>query len=132
MNYLGTNTMVSIALIVGGIGGCKSDSSFKQKAEPSSSAIQSAESAGATMNPGAAFFLRLAREEMDQAKEFFAQGKQQQGSSLLQRAEADAELATALSDRDAEKIDAANDMARLRQLRQDNQLPVSDEKGSKP
>jgi len=42
---------------------------------------------------------------------------------MLTRAQADAELAVALSRGDADKTEAAQSIERVRQLREDNKLP---------
>jgi hypothetical protein len=64
--------------------------------------------------------LQLAKEELDRAKKFDADGDKEQGASMLLRAQADAELAVALSRESAEKADAQAAVARVAQLRQDN------------
>lgn len=109
------------------VAGCATDSEFKQKAQPSSSAIVAAERSGATDVPSAAFYLGQAKAELDSAKALATDGKKRQAASLLLRAEADAELAAALSQEDAEKKDAADAVKNVRQLRQDNQLPLNED-----
>ena len=89
--------------------------------EASTSGIRGAEEAGAAKVPQASFHLQLAREELEHARELAAKGKKEEAQSMLLRAEADAELAVALSHEDAEKSEAMAAVARVRQLRQDNQ-----------
>lgn len=89
--------------------------------EPSSSAIRAAEAVGSANVPRAALHLQLARESLDRATELAAKGDQDEATSLLMRAEADAELAILLAQAQGEKADAAEAMARVRQFRQDNQ-----------
>jgi hypothetical protein len=125
-------SMVAILPTISIITSCATDSEFKQKAAPSSSAIKEAERGGATNIPSASFYLQAAKDELTQAKELASEGKKSRAASLLLRAEADAELANALSQEDAEKKDATDAMASVRQLRQDNQLPVNDDEGSNP
>ena len=67
--------------------------------------------------------LHLAKEELARAEALSAAGKKEQAASMLTRAEADAELAIALSHEQAEKTDAARAIERVRKLREDNQLP---------
>jgi len=88
--------------------------------ETSTSGIRAAEEVGAPKVPGAALHLQLAKEELERAKILAASGEKDQASSLLRRAEVDAELAVALSREDAEKSEARAAVNRVRQLRQDN------------
>ena len=61
---------------------------------------------------------------MERARVLAAQGDKEQAASLLTRAEADAELAITLSHEESEKIESAKAIERVRQLRDDNQLPI--------
>lgn len=90
------------------------------RTEASTSGIRAAEEVGAAKVPQASLHLQLAKEELEHAKGLAASGAKDQASSLLLRAEADAELAVALSREDAEKTEALAAMERVRQLRQDN------------
>ncbi len=92
--------------------------------EASASGIRAAEEVGAAEVPRAAFHLQLAKEELEHAKELIKKNEKERAASLLMRAEADGELAIALSHADAEKSEARAAMERVRQLRQDNQLPA--------
>jgi len=98
--------------------GCAS--SPPMKTEPSTSGIRAAEEVGAPNVPRAALHLQLAKEELERARKFSADGDKEQGSSMLLRAQADAELAVALSRESAERADAEAAVARVAQLRQDN------------
>lgn len=86
----------------------------------SMSGIRAAEEAGAAKVPQASLHLQLAKEELEQAKELSAKGEKDEASSMLTRAEADAELAVALSHGDAEKSEAQEAVERVRQLRNNN------------
>lgn len=88
--------------------------------ESSASAIRTAEEVGATEVPKAALHLQLAKEEFEKAKVLFAEGKKDEALSLLNRAEADAELAVTLAHEDAEKQSANDALARVTKLRADN------------
>lgn len=93
------------------------------KTEASTSGIRAAEEVGAAKVPRAALHLQLAKEQLEKAK-VLAKGDdeedREEADSMLLRAEADAELAVALSHEDAEKKEAQAAMERVRQLRQDN------------
>jgi len=88
--------------------------------EASTSGIRAAEEVGAAKVPQASLHLQMAKEELDLARELSAKGEKEQAKSMLLRAEADAELAVALSHQDADRVEAEKAMARVRQLRQDN------------
>ncbi len=90
------------------------------RTEESTSGIRAAEESGAANVPQASLHLQLAKEELEAAKGLSAKGDREKAKSMLQRAEADAELAVALSRGDAEKSEAQAAVERVRQLRQDN------------
>ena len=90
------------------------------RTEESTSGIRAAEEAGAAKVPQASLHLQLAKEELDRAKELASIGQKEKAQYMLFRAEADAELAVALSRGDAEKSEAQAAVARVRQLQQDN------------
>ncbi|MCG6533937.1 MAG: DUF4398 domain-containing protein [Syntrophales bacterium LBB04] len=112
-------TMVfAVAVVVIAIvAGC---ASAPLKTEASTSGIRAAEESGAAKVPQASLNLQLAKEELDQAKALAAKGEKDEASSMLMRAEADSELALALSHGDAEKLQAQKALERVRVLRQDN------------
>jgi hypothetical protein len=118
---------VNIAMLAGSvlfaavIAGCGSSAVINKEA--STSAIRAAEEAGASKVPSASLYLQLAKEELENAKRLAAKGDKEEAESMLLRAEADADLAAALSRGDANKAEAAQAIERLRQLRKDNQLP---------
>lgn len=117
-------TMVKAAgsvLCAAVIAGCGSSPAVNS--EPSTSAIRAAEEVGASKIPTASLYLQLAKEELENAKGLAAKGDKEQAESMLLRAQADAELAVALSRGDADKAEATQAIERVRQLRQDNQLP---------
>jgi len=90
------------------------------RTEASTSGIRAAEEVGAAKVPQASLHLQLAKEELSQAKGLSARGEKDMAVSMLLRAEADAELAVALSREDAEKTEARAAVESVRQLRQDN------------
>jgi len=108
------------------IAGCGS-SPVVVNQEPSMSAIRAAEEVGASKVPSASLYLQLAKEELENAKVLATNNKKEQAELMLSRAQADAELAVALSHGDVAKTEAAQALERVKKLRQDNQLP---QKGS--
>jgi hypothetical protein len=90
--------------------------------EASTSGIRAAEEVGAPAVPRAALHLQLAKEELEHARGLAANGDKDQASSLLLRAEADAELAVALSREATEGSEARAAVERVHQLRQEAAL----------
>jgi hypothetical protein len=91
------------------------------KSESSTSEIRAAEEVGAHQVPQAALHLQLAKEELASAEALSVNGEHEEAASMLTRAHADAELAVALSRQDSEKKEAMAAMARVRELRADNE-----------
>jgi hypothetical protein len=109
------------ALLAAVIAGCGSTPPANKEA--SSSAIRAAEEVGASKVPGASLYLQLAKEEMESARLLAAKGDKEQAESMLLRAQADGELAVALSRGETDKTEATQAIERDRVLRQDNKLP---------
>jgi len=106
------------------IAGCGSSPVLNKEA--STSAIRVAEESGASNVPSASLYLQLAKEGLENAKALSTRddaNDKEQAESMLLRAQADAELAAALSRGDADKKEAAEAIERVRQLRQENHLP---------
>jgi hypothetical protein len=108
-------------MVAGLIAGCGSTPPINKEA--STSAIRAAEEVGASNVPSASLYLQLAKEELEHAQGLAAKGDKEQAESMLQRAQADGELAVALSRGDADKTEATKAVQRARQFRHDNQLP---------
>jgi regulator of protease activity HflC (stomatin/prohibitin superfamily) len=121
MRYLSMVKLAGSVLLAAVIAGCGSAPVLNKEA--STSAIRAAEEVGASNVPSASLFLQLAKEELENAKGLAANGDKEQAESMLLRAQADGELAVALSRGDADKKEAIQAIERVRQLRQDNQLP---------
>ncbi len=130
MRYLHMVAIAGCLSAVSAIIGCATDAEAKQGPAPTSPSINAAEEAGATKIPSASFYLGLAKEELTAAQKLAADDEKEKAVSLLLRADADAQLAAALAHEDAEKTDATETMARVKQLRQDNQMPVSDDRSN--
>lgn len=110
--------MFAVAVVVAAIiAGC---ANTPLRTEASTSEIRAAEEVGAASVPQASLHLQLAKEELERARALSAKGEKEEAKSMLLRAEADAELAVALSREDAEKMEARAAMERVRKLRQDN------------
>lgn len=119
MRYLSKTAIMMFALTLGGTTvGCASSPSLRT--DKTTSGIRAAEEIGATKVPQAALHLQLAKEELERANALAKNDEKGRATSMLSRAEADAELAIALSRADAEKAEAQGAMDRVRQLRLEN------------
>lgn len=107
-----------LLILVGALSGCATTQTLH--AETSTAAIRSAEEVGANEVPQAALHLQLAKEEMAAATALHERGEKEMANSMLLRAEADAELAVALSRADAEKTEAQAAVERVRKLQSEN------------
>ncbi|MBK8011774.1 MAG: DUF4398 domain-containing protein [Deltaproteobacteria bacterium] len=100
------------------VAGCASSPPLRT--EESTAGIRAAEEVGAADVPRAALHLQLAREALDSARALAKDGESEKASSMLSRAEVDAELAVALSHEDSERSDADAALERVRALRTEN------------
>ena len=121
MRHLNMAMFAASVLFAVVIAGCGSGPAVNNEA--STSAIRAAEESGASKVPSASLYLQLAKEELEYAKGLAKNGDKEQSESMLLRAQADGELAVALSRGDADKNEATQAIERVRQLREDNQLP---------
>ncbi len=121
MKHLNMAMLAGSVLFAVVIAGCGSSPAVNNEA--STSAIRAAEESGASKVPSASLYLQFAKEELEKAKGLAAKGDKEESASMLLRAQADGELAVALSRGDADKTEATQAIERVRQLRQDNQLP---------
>lgn len=117
-NHCGSLVLVLIVVTAASMVGCAS--APPMRTESSTSEIRAAEAVGAANVPQAALHLQLAKEELERAKKLGADGDKEQGSSMLLRAQVDAELAVALSREDAERNEAREAIDRVHQLLQEN------------
>lgn len=88
--------------------------------EASTSGIRAAEEVGAADLPRAALHLQLAKEQLAKAQALAKDGEGERADSMLQRAEADAELAVVLCHGDTAKTEAEEAVERVRALRKAN------------
>jgi len=122
MKHMNMAMLAVCVLFAAAIIGCGTSPVVVDK-EASTSAIRAAEEVGASKVPSASLYLQLAKEELENAKILAAKGEKEQSVSMLSRAQADAELAVALSRGDADKTEATQALERVKNLRQENQLP---------
>lgn len=114
------NMMLAVALVATIFAsGCAKN--VPLRTETTTSGIRAAEEAGAAKVPQASLHLQLAKEELELARGLAAKGKKKEAASMLLRAQADGELALALSHEETQKAEAQAALERVRQLRKDNQ-----------
>jgi hypothetical protein len=83
----------------------------------SAASVRAAEEVDAEKTPQAALHLKLAKEEIDQAKALMADGNNKRAEFVLFRADADAELAVALARETTTKADATKARAEVTALK---------------
>ena len=121
MKHVHIAMLVGVVLLAAVIAGCGSSPEINKEA--STSAIRAAEEVGASKVPSASLYLQLAKEGLEKAKVLAADGDKEEAESMLLRAQADAELAVALSRSDVDKKEAAEAIGRVQELRKENNLP---------
>ena len=84
----------------------------------SQSAIRAADEVGAGSDPQATLHLKLAREQLEKAKQQMQAEDNESATRLLQRAEADAELALALAKVRSTQAEAQEALKQVEKLKQ--------------
>jgi hypothetical protein len=80
-------------------------------------AARSARELGADRDPKAALNLKLAQEQIDQAKKLMAEGDNKRADLVLQRANSDAELSVMLAKENAATADATKAKEKVNAIR---------------
>ena len=83
--------------VAGLLAGCASSTANQGRLAASQAAVRAADEVGASNVPKASLHLQLAREEIEQAKKLIRTREGVKADFVLQRAEADAELALILA-----------------------------------
>lgn len=90
-------TVVASAVGIVGVAGCGSSVAPNAKVASSEAAIRAAQETGSGKVPEAALHLKLAEEQLQAAKVLIRDNDNKRAEYVLMRAQADAELAIALS-----------------------------------
>ncbi len=98
---------VLLAASLGALTACGSYPAPTEHMVTSQSSVRAAQEVNAGQNPQAALHLKLAQEQVDQAKQLMADGENKRAEYVLLRAEADAELAVALARESSMRAEAA-------------------------
>ncbi len=92
------NTVLgSAAILLGLVAGCGGSVMSPSKLVASEGSVRGAEEVGASDEPEAGLQLKLAQDQLAEAKRLSKQGKGEEADRMLERAEVDADLAIALS-----------------------------------
>ncbi len=100
--------------------GCGSAPSPGDEALNARAAIRAADEMHAENQPQARYYLALAREQIGKAEEFFAADDVERGRRILARAQADAELAIALTQEAATRAEAEQIQQHVNDLRREH------------
>ena len=107
--------MLQVMAVAGMLVGCAhSTPAPNEKLAATNATIRAAQAVGAQTDPQAALALKLAQDQTEQARQLIANGEHRRAESMLVRANADAELAIALS-REAVTRKQAEEALRLAQ-----------------
>lgn len=88
------------------------------KVASSEAAIRAADEMGADDHPQAALHLKLARDQHEAAKALIDEGNNERADYVLQRAQADAELARSLAHEAKMQADASEVLEQVKELRE--------------
>ncbi|HEY6561065.1 MAG TPA: DUF4398 domain-containing protein [Polyangiaceae bacterium] len=114
MRLLTALILASTGFIVACGGGPKPQAQASQ----SQAAISAAEAVGAQNFPKAALHLKMARDQVKTAELLMADGDNDEANLVLQRAEADAELALALAREEKVRAEAREELKKVDELRE--------------
>jgi hypothetical protein len=109
----GTLALLSIAAI-----GCGGAAIPHEQLTSSQAAIRAAEEVGAKSYPTAQLHLRFAKDQVEKARTLIADDESEEAKLVLQRAQADAELAIAITKESAVRAEAEKALGQVRELHQ--------------
>lgn len=116
--------MVAVPVVVAAaIAGCASTPIPADKYANAKSSIKTSEELGAEQDPQAALHLKLAREQLAQAKDCMKAGDNDSAKMVLDRASADGEAAFNIARADKAKIEAQKTITNIQQQMAQLQTP---------
>jgi len=110
-------------VLAAAIAGCASTPIPADKYSNAKAAIKSSEELGADQDPQAALHLKLAREQLAQAKECMKNGDNDSAKMVLDRAEADGEASLNIARSGKAKVEAQKTVANIQTQMQQLQTP---------
>jgi hypothetical protein len=108
----------SLALLAITAIGCGGAAIPHEQLTSSQAAIRAAEEVGAKSYPTAELHLRFAKDQVAKARTLIADDENEEAKRVLQRAQADAELAIAITKESAVRAQAEQALSQVRELRQ--------------
>ncbi len=99
------------------LAGCGGAAVPQESLSAAQAAVKGAEVAGAQEDPRAALYLKLAREEVEKAKALIANDDNEEAARLIDRAQADADLALVMAKEARAKKDAAETREQVDELK---------------
>ena len=115
-----SNRLFSLVVLVA-LCGCASAPITLDRLPETEAPMRAAEELGAARVPQAALELKLAQDEVQQAKLFAKDGNKQRADMMMLRAQADAELAVALSREAPLQVEAKNATEAVKIMQQSRQ-----------
>jgi uncharacterized protein DUF4398 len=114
----GSERRYCVLLIVGALTACGGAQLNQSRVTEVQSAMRAAEEVGANDQPKASLHLQLARDEVVEAKRLADSGDGDNAGLLLNRAQADAELALQLARTEQEQQKARQAWSKIQELKQ--------------
>ncbi len=118
LSFRASGLIASVLLVSFGTAACGgSYPAPTEKMANTTAAVRAAEEVGGNKEPQAALHLKLAEEQLEQAKKLMAEEDNKRADYILMRADADAELAVALAREASAKAEAQkarDDLAALK------------------
>jgi hypothetical protein len=111
-------SLASSALLIVACGGAAIP---QEQLTSSKATISVAQAEGAPNEPKAALHLKLAQEQVAKAEALIADGDNEEAAQLIERAQADADLAVALAKESRAKQEASETVEQLERLKKETQ-----------
>ncbi|MCK6591765.1 MAG: DUF4398 domain-containing protein [Polyangiaceae bacterium] len=108
----------SLALLAIAAIGCGGAAIPHEQLASSQASIRAAEEIGANSYPTAELHLRFAKDQVEKARALIADDENEEAKLVLQRAQADADLAIAITKESSVRTEAERALAQVRELRQ--------------
>lgn len=109
---IGTGLLIAVA-------GCAGSAVPAGRVASTKSAIRAAEEVGAEETPKSSLHLKYARDQYEEAQQLAEEGREKRASWVLERAEADAELALALARESDARGQAEQALEQVRELQRE-------------
>lgn len=115
---MGRTTVIAGAAALALAAGCMSAAPPTRARTEATAAIRAAHEVGAMSAPRAAYHLELAQEQLSRAEDLIESGRMMEAERMLERAEADAELAIVLTREAVLQAEAEDLEARITAMRE--------------